>query len=191
MDNMYSVMLIVQTIGTQNNKKKQTEKKMKTKLIPFAMTPKGLTTKGKAREIAKANYELDGIELKKALAMLDCDTTEDKAKAETKVELQEGLITQSEADKRDATIDKTPWVDVKKMDVNVDDPKQGYMELDWNDEFVAMLQGKGYTGDSDESVVNKWFNDVCRTVLLQEIEDQDYGLEVQEDVILVNDEDKE
>ena len=75
MDNMYSAMHIVQMIGTQNNKKKQTEKKMKTKLIPFAMTPKGLTTKGKAREIAKANYELDGIELKKALAMLDCESS--------------------------------------------------------------------------------------------------------------------
>jgi len=72
------------------------------------------------------------------------------------------------------------------MDVNVDDPKQGYMELDWNDEFVAMLQEKGYTGESDESVVNKWFNDVCRTVLLQEMEDQDYGLENQDDVIVVN-----
>ena len=41
--------------------------------------------------------------------------------------------------------------------------------------------------ESDESVVNKWFNDVCRTVLLQEMEDQDYGLENQDDVILVND----
>ena len=92
---------------------------MKTKLIPFAMTPKGLTTKGKAREIARANYELEGIELKKAVAKIECDTDEDKAKAETKVELQEGVITQSEADKRDATVDKKPWVDVKKMDVNV------------------------------------------------------------------------
>ena len=49
-----------------------------------------------------------------------------------------------------------------------------------------MLQEKGYTGESDESVVNKWFNDVCRTVLLQEMEDQDYGLENQDDVIVVN-----
>jgi len=164
---------------------------MKNKLIPFAMTPKGLTTKGKARQIAQANYELDGIELKKALALIECDGTDEaKEVAITKVELDEGLITQDEADKRDATIKKVPWVNVKKMDVNVDDPKQGYMELDWNDEFVAMLQNKGYTGESDESVVNKWFNDVCRTVLLQEIEDQDYGLEVQDDVITVKDSEK-
>ena len=67
------------------------------------------------------------------------------------------------------------------MEVNPDDPKAGYMELDWNDEFVAMLQEKGYVGDSDESVINKWFNDICRTVLLQELEDQDYGLEQQYD----------
>ena len=124
------------------------------------------------------------------MALIECNTDEEKAIAETKVELDEGIITQDEADKRDATINKVPWVNVKKMDVNVDDPKQGYMELDWNDEFVAMLQNKGYTGESDESVVNKWFNDVCRTVLLQEIEDQDYGLEVQDDVITVNDAEK-
>ena len=163
---------------------------MKNKLIPFAMTPKGLTSKGKARQIAQANYELDGIELKKALALIECNTDEEKAIAETKVELEECLITLSEEEKRDASVDKKAFVDLKKMDVNVDDPKQGYMELDWNDEFVAMLQNKGYTGESDESVVNKWFNDVCRTVLLQEIEDQDYGLEVQDDVITVNDAEK-
>ena len=186
MEVMCSVMHTVHMIGTVNKRRRR---KMANKLIPFGMTPKGLTTKGKAREIAKANYELEGIELKKAVAMIECDTDEDKAKAEIKVELQEGVITQSEAEKREASVDKKPWVDVKKMDVNVDDPKQGYMELDWNDEFVAMLQDKGYTGDSDEAVVNKWFNDICRTVLLQEMEDQDYGLEVQDDVITISDKD--
>lgn len=160
------------------------------KLYPFSMTVKGMTTKGKAREIAKAEYELSGIELKKAIAVIEADTVEDKAKAEVQVDFDEGVIDGIEYDKRCAIVDKKPWVEVKKMDVNVDDPKQGYMELDWNDEFVVMLQDKGYAGDSDEAVVNKWFNDVCRTVLLQEMEDQDYGLEeMQEDVILVNDND--
>ena len=45
---------------------------------------------------------------------------------------------------------------------------KGNIELDLNDEFVAMLQSKGITGTSDEDVVNKWFNAVCRTVLLNE-----------------------
>ena len=49
--------------------------------------------------------------------------------------------------------------------------------MDWNDHFVAMLHDNGYTGTNDEDVVNKWFNDVCRTVLVQEMADQDYGLQ--------------
>ena len=40
-----------------------------------------------------------------------------------------------------------------------------------------MLQNGGITGTSDDDVVNKWFNGVCRTVLLQEGADLDYGLE--------------
>ena len=51
------------------------------------------------------------------------------------------------------------------------------MELDWNDHFVKFLHENGYTAENDEAVVNKWFNDVCRTVLVQEMADQDYGLQ--------------
>jgi hypothetical protein len=40
-----------------------------------------------------------------------------------------------------------------------------------------MLHENGYVGQSDEEVVNRWFNDVCRTVLIQEKADLDYGLE--------------
>jgi len=91
-------------------------------------------------------------------------------------------------------VTKEPWVEVKKMQVNEDDPKQGYMELDWNDEFVQMLMRKGYSGESDEAVVNKWFNDVCRTVLLQELNDTDFGLEstdAPDDVITIRNADAE
>jgi hypothetical protein len=63
------------------------------------------------------------------------------------------------------------------MGVNPSNVAAGYFELDWNDEFIAMLHENGYVGQSDEEVVNKWFNDVCRTVLIQEKADQDYGLE--------------
>ena len=77
------------------------------------------------------------------------------------------------------------------MEVNVDDPSKVIWNLIGMMSSVAMLQDKGYTGESDESVVNKWFNDVCRTVLLQEIEDPRLWIRVQDDVILVNDNDEE
>ena len=54
-----------------------------------------------------------------------------------------------------------------------------------------MLSAKGYTGESDESVVNSWFNDVCRTVLLDELQDQDYGMEPRDDVVVINNNDED
>jgi hypothetical protein len=59
------------------------------------------------------------------------------------------------------------------------------MELDWNDKFVEMLHENGYKGESDEVVVNTWFNDLCRTVLLQERADMDFGLQANPDVDFV------
>ena len=50
---------------------------MAKKLYPFSATWSGLTKKGKEREIAQANYELSGIELKKKLAVIDADSVED------------------------------------------------------------------------------------------------------------------
>ena len=158
------------------------------KMIPFNLHPSSWGKKGKDRQIAEANYSLSGIELKRALAMIEVDGDDNKALAELQVDFDEGVIGQLDYDRRKASVLKQPWVEVKKMQVNEEDPKQGYMELDWNDEFVAMLTEKGYTGESDESVVNGWFNDVCRTVLVQEMADQDYGMqqEGEVDVIATN-----
>ena len=73
------------------------------------------------------------------------------------------------------------------MDVNPENAKAGYIELDWNDHFVKFLHENGYTGTSDEDVVNKWFNDVCRTVLIQEQADLDYGLQEERDDVIKRD----
>lgn len=166
---------------------------MAKKLIPFKWLPGSWGLKGDAFEKARIEYELDGVEKKVALAQVGLVDNVEKELAKNEVLLQEGEITQSEADKEKARITKEPWVEVKRMEVNPDDPKAGYMELDWNEHFVAMLQEKGYVGKSDEDVVNKWFNDICRTVLMQELEDQDYGLEQMErvDVVTVKDPDDE
>ena len=37
-----------------------------------------------------------------------------------------------------------PWVKVLNMNVNHDNPRNGFFELDWNDEFVNMLTQHGY-----------------------------------------------
>jgi len=148
----------------------------KTKL-PFSMMPASWGLKGKTRARAEAEYYYDGDELEKALAAIDAETEEEKTVAEIEIDVKNGKLSQSEADKRIAGLEKKPWVNVNKMGINPENAKAGFVELDWNDHFVSMLHDNGYTGTSDEDVVNKWFNDVCRTVLLQERADLDYGLQ--------------
>ena len=145
--------------------------------IPFWMLPASWGLTGKSKLRAKAEYELTGIELKKELARIDIDNDIDAQVSDMDIDVEAGTITKAQRDKAVAEIKDEPRVEVKHMEVNPEDVKAGYMELDWNDQFVAMLHAQGYTGDSDESVVNKWFNDICRTVLMQENADMDFGLQ--------------
>jgi hypothetical protein len=64
-----------------------------------------------------------------------------------------------------------PWVKVIEVHFDKDNPQRGYFELDWNEDFVGLLGEAGYAGPSDEAVVDLWFNDLCRSIVLeQEIE---------------------
>jgi len=63
-----------------------------------------------------------------------------------------------------ATAIKEPWVTVLQTHVNPDNPRNGFFELDWNEYFVLMLRQNGYTGVTDEEIVDQWFSDLCREV---------------------------
>jgi hypothetical protein len=63
-----------------------------------------------------------------------------------------------------------PWVDVLSMDVDPENLHQGAFELDWNDKFVANLVRAGYqmkADDKDSDIVDRWFQAVCRNVVLE------------------------
>ena len=55
-----------------------------------------------------------------------------------------------------------PRVEVVKFSVNPDNPSEGFFELDWNDRFVSKLVRMGYRGTTQQEIVEKWFQDVCR-----------------------------
>ena len=59
---------------------------------------------------------------------------------------------------------KEPWVKVLNMNVNPDNPRNGFFELDWNDAFVENLKGHGYQGNSQEEIVDRWFQTLCNTI---------------------------
>jgi hypothetical protein len=44
--------------------------------------------------------------------------------------------------------------------------------LDGNDLFVAKLVRAGYQGKTDNDIVDNWFQDVCRNVVLESYEQE-------------------
>ena len=83
--------------------------------------------------------------------------------------------------KERATRKKEPWVGVLETHVNQDNIRNGFFELDWNDEFVLKLKQEGYgaDGDKDEEIVDRWFRELCANVVV----DGDYGGPVNTGVI--------
>jgi len=63
-----------------------------------------------------------------------------------------------------ATEKKEPWVAVLDTHVNKDNIRNGFFELDWNEYFVLQLKSNGYQGDTEESIVDQWFQDLCRNI---------------------------
>ena len=72
--------------------------------------------------------------------------------------------TKSTAKKKTTKKNEEPWVKVLNMNVAPDNPRNGFFELDWNDEFVNMLTQHGYQGNSQEEIVDRWFQTLCRTI---------------------------
>lgn len=63
-----------------------------------------------------------------------------------------------------ATENKEPWVAVLTTQVNKDNIRNGFFELDWNEYFVRELRLNGYQGDTEEEIVDKWFTELCKNV---------------------------
>ena len=76
-----------------------------------------------------------------------------------------------------ATMNNEPWVDVVQVNVDTENVGNGSFTLDFNDIFVARLVKAGYKGKNDYEVVDNWFTDICRNIVLetfeQEISDPD------------------
>lgn len=71
------------------------------------------------------------------------------------------------SEKELATERGDPYVAIVSMDINPDNLHEGAFELDWNEKFVANLLRAGYVGKTDADVVDQWFQNVCRHVVME------------------------
>ena len=69
--------------------------------------------------------------------------------------------------KEAATAADEPYVSILSLDIDADNPHRGAFELDWNDKFVANLVRAGYQGKTDADIVDQWFQNVCRHVVME------------------------
>jgi len=73
-----------------------------------------------------------------------------------------------EKEKDAATKKGEPWVAVLDTQVNPDNIRNGFFELDWNNEFIEQLLDAGYKGETNEQIVDSWF----RTIVTQMLQDE-------------------
>ena len=79
-------------------------------------------------------------------------------------------------EKQLATERGEPWVAILSMDIDPENLHQGAFELDWNDKFVFNLIRAGYQikkEDTDAEIVDRWFQNVCRHVVMETWEQEE------------------
>jgi len=104
---------------------------------------------------------MDWDKIKKTLGIQPKITEEPKTSAEQRREILE-------KEKEEFTKKGEPWVGVLDTQVNPDNIKNGFFELDWNNEFIERLLDAGYKGESQEEIVDAWF----RTIAMQVLDEQ-------------------
>jgi hypothetical protein len=96
--------------------------------------------------------------------------TDTKVKEPTSEEVRRSAL---ENEKAVATKAGKPWVAVLDTQVNEDNIRNGFFELDWNNEFIEQLLDAGYSGESNEQIVDAWFKTIVTQMLQEDGEDPD------------------
>jgi hypothetical protein len=74
--------------------------------------------------------------------------------------------------KEAATQKSEPWIQVINFELDPNNMSNGAIELDYNDIFVARLVKAGYRGKTDQQIVDQWFTDVCRNIVMETFEQE-------------------
>jgi len=89
-------------------------------------------------------------------------------KQEPKLSLEDQRRAALAKEKLTASRKGEPWVAVLDTQVNPGDIRSGFFELDWNNEFIERLLDAGYTGETQEEIMDSWF----RTIVVQMLEEE-------------------
>lgn len=95
-------------------------------------------------------------------------------KAEPKTETKSKKVKEL-TPKEIATQEGEPYVAILSVELDPNNINNGSFELDWNDKFLLNLVKAGYKKrpeDTDNDIVDRWWTQVCRQVVLEVYEQQ-------------------
>lgn len=117
-----------------------------------------------------------------SLRFTDYESVEFKV-AELELEFKHGNITQNEWERETAELLGEPWFNI----IGAENRRQGdrtslAIEMDWNSHFPRFLETQGWSGTSDDEIVDRWFEEAMRQMVAPELsedqidamEDEDY-----------------
>lgn len=127
-------------------------------------------------ELEQLRVEKEQAEKLAAEKMQEAVLIEQRMLEEKRIRDEQEVITKK-SPKDIATERGEAWVSVLDTKVNPENPRNGFFELDWNDLFIVQLKqaGYGYDGDPDEEIVDRWFRDLARNMLVEEGQDPSRG----------------
>jgi hypothetical protein len=107
----------------------------------------------------KKLFGIDKIEAEVAVA------TKRKIEAEAEaVQAAETARLAKLSPKELATERQESYIAVLDTKLNKENVRNGFFELDWNEYFVVELRLAGYNGETEEAVVDQWFQELCRNI---------------------------
>lgn len=92
------------------------------------------------------------------------------------------------SEKELATQRGEPYVHIVRMEIDPNNVNNGAFELDWNEKFIINLVKSGYkikADDTDNEIVDRWFQTVCRNIALEIYEQEQADPTKRDDVRVV------
>jgi hypothetical protein len=118
------------------------------------------------RRVAELEFQyrkIDEYEFSKRILELDEPEGVERELKLLELEKKFERINEREYEKKLATLKEEPWIGVINDGFDLNQGINGlFIELDWNDFWIEYLQLNGYTGETQEDIVEAWFADVNR-----------------------------
>lgn len=134
----------------------------KLRLEGFELDKKLLDISKKYNRISDEEYE------KKLIEISELNETEKNLRL-LELKFKNNKISKDDYEKEKANLEKKPWVGIKNSNFDPSKGLSGFeIELDWNEYFIKFLTDNNYKGLNDQQIVEEWFNDLCKSSILEE-----------------------